>query len=918
MTPNEMNAILELLGVVALDEFIAEVRNLCTTQEPSLGYFVPHDSSHFAGVERSVERLMAQQRVPEKEPLTDATRPPSPVEKLILQFCCWGHDVGMLREVSKRYHASGSAEGPREEWKTSWARKHHDEASSFFITSQFKKIADRILELYALPPDMKTLHSSAQDVARKDCQGHQQALVNKFKGSYPTELLHALIAFLESTENHNAVLAHLANLANTISLIASYHRRQKNIKLCPEQREVLGEVVRARFLAALFRLADALHVDRSRFSYGQFDAIRYQSDFSPESRRHWMKSYLVSSILLNQATHSLDVQLDLPDSLQDDHGNTPGRHSEASTRHQLAKRKNIIDGMRDFILNDLEEDLFSVSGILLEHSFPPLLRVTSKVHRVPAMVYAEDIWSVLDDLNAIASPNTSQLISSALASIKDIYAAPNLYKDPKESVKTRLGSLRESIERRPCHEGLKKIERFLRALIMVFTDPPYEGLPFDRTENHIEKSLRSYFVTPVVRTGIIDETEFLMVCLEGVHTTFREQRDLCVSVINEGKLDKQLEEFSESDNLLLYGYSEQVIEVVRRITNKFQRSPRIYVLECRTKSQYTPTGRLIYNDGVRFAESLREKLGRACKILLTPDSAMGRILGASRPGEKTLILLGSNAITLDGHLVHSMGHATVAATAKSPLYAEYTKVCVLTDGLKIGGTIEAVKRHENHQRNERQWLTHDSRAQALLNRNEIESINWQEDIVPRELISNMLIVDKGESIDVTTEAGRESIVGHEFLPYKDFNAKLHTRVVANRIRNNFSATDGEDDLFRAIVSTDLIMSANADEKPEKAQKPQNVDKLCFGLAEMALKGSLNETARSLVAHPKWPKLLDCALKAAVELKEPLAIFASKLVELYNTLRKEDDLSAPSPKPVAGVANTPNTPKTHKAKAAAAS
>lgn len=408
MNSGQMKAVLELLGELVLDRFIARVREICNSKNSDIPYFTPHTASHFAGVERAVERLLSTQDSADNGSEANVISKLCPVENLVLRFCCWGHDVGMTRDVNKDfYELQKSPRTP--EWSPFWARKHHDEASSYFVTMHMRQISDEILKHYAIVEVARNRDETTNDHIKAN---HTKLMEHYAARGHSQQLLKLLVDYLAAGENHDSILAHIDGLANSVALIASFHRRQKKIEQCPVHREVLGVTVRAKLLAAVLRLADALHVDRSRFSDKDFERIRYESDFSAEARRHWMKSYLVSAISINTATHSLEVQMDLPEPLDIEEDGSLPSPLVATTGNELDRKRHTIAGMRDFILNDLEEDLLSVSSILLEHSFPPLLRVTNRIHVVPFMgMYSDEILSALDDLNISASPNTSEVMS---------------------------------------------------------------------------------------------------------------------------------------------------------------------------------------------------------------------------------------------------------------------------------------------------------------------------------------------------------------------------------------------------------------------------------------------------------------------------------------------------------------------------
>src|SRR5205814_2189827 len=192
-----------------------------------------------------------------------------------------------------------------------------------------------------------------------------------------------------------------ATLANTVNLVGGYHRRSEDIEQAWPLRHFLNEPIRLRLMAAVFRLADALHVDRTRFDQIGYELLAQSPQFTDESRVHWIKSLIVSSIRIDEDAHTGHVQADVP------------------VAHELggsdfAVNSDRMRGMLDYIVNDLKEDVLSVSRILLDARFPPLLGVTSEIHVIPGMRYEEEVRSALNHIYASSSPNTSRLITIAL------------------------------------------------------------------------------------------------------------------------------------------------------------------------------------------------------------------------------------------------------------------------------------------------------------------------------------------------------------------------------------------------------------------------------------------------------------------------------------------------------------------------
>src|SRR5947207_10451677 len=82
--------------------------------------YTPHGLSHIQGVEAGIDYLC--KFVPEENRL-------SPLELVLLGFCAWSHDLGMIREIADKYQQTFSE--PSSSLET--LRKAHDKASAHYL-----------------------------------------------------------------------------------------------------------------------------------------------------------------------------------------------------------------------------------------------------------------------------------------------------------------------------------------------------------------------------------------------------------------------------------------------------------------------------------------------------------------------------------------------------------------------------------------------------------------------------------------------------------------------------------------------------------------------------------------------------------------------------------------------------------------
>lgn len=700
----------------------------------TIGYYTPHAATHFRGVENSVLRIL------EHHQPGSANQHISSLEHLILSLCSWSHDVGMIEEVAKKYYEmhTSSLNGTTKR-TDALSRQNHDRASAWFLVTQINDIYDKIVK--GLTGELHG--TNAADFIN--------LLTDEFSDINTDNTLRKVLQLLTEKEYHSDLRAQLTNLAYTANIVSRYHRRAEDIdKTCPAERSIFGTPVRTKLLAAIFRLADAIDVDRSRFSPALYESYRFMEDFDPESRLHWMKSFVVSSIAINIDEKIIEIQVDVPSDWESD--SSPRDDKQQGEAKQL---KSKVDEMVSFITSDLEEDVLSTSKILLDHGFPPIMGVTPRIHKVPAMELRGDILRTISNLAAASSPSTSRLIIATLDGLSELcnqIQKGNIKdeKDLSDHLNIRISSIEDQVAKRPCHEGLRKAKSMIQAIRDLCWD-----------EDPTLKAAR-FTLQKVLHPLNWNSFKLYAQCLRYGLDTFNEQRKMIKTHVAMKKFDQYLKGYQD---VILYGCSDQAIMLLEQIKN-LNAQLSVHVLECRTKTRYTQSNRLIYHDAYRYATLLREQLGRGPNIpaiTIYPDAAVARIL---QDTGKTLVLFGSNAILSNGAFLHSMGHLSVAAAARCRMFQSKTTVAVVTDGMKIAiglsdtelaseGHQKRTKRREGErkkQRNENNWLSSNRSVVENLAREDISLVNYMEDEVPAELLDKIFILDRGICLDL--ESGK--------------------------------------------------------------------------------------------------------------------------------------------------------------------
>lgn len=794
----------QLFAQLVLHQFRDAVKVELETGE-TLPFFTPHGLEHIQGVEERIDYLLDHHG---KAGPTLRYQPQelTSLEVLLLRLCAWGHDLGMITTVAEEYQKKQPEKLETEEAKRERQRRDHDRASAFYIRTRIPSCFDAVIT---------GLQSETGG------ENFKEKLVEKFMkepAGFERPAIEALLGRLTEEEKRWSNAA--TELARAVNLIARFHRRAEPIDTCPEERMVLGEPVRTRLLAALFRLADAMQVDSSRFSAEDYNVIGELPEFTEESRLHWIRTVIVSDIRIDLQRFSVHVQADLPLTPMPT-GSNEGELNDASLREMLR-----------FIRNDLEEEVLSVSQILVQHHFPPLLGVTDEVHYVPAMEYPEDIRSALHHILAASSPNTSQLNAIFGEALNALLRGAEQRREPSEEqvrfledgMRRLIRALGDQLKKRPCHEGLRKIQHLLTVVLELWTRGGLGGRSFQAP--HDDRAVDSVPAAVATLGQGLGKAKLLWTLLHSVREVFLEQRRSTKDGVDEDRFTLVSNERPDSErttsftalignatDIVLYGYSSQLIMLLGKSYDKLrERMPRIHVLECRTKTTYSPSGHLLYLDAVRYVRDLRKVLSKEdVEVMVVPDVALAHIL--RNPG-RFVVLLGSNAVYPNGTFVHSMGHLSVAAVAKSEELKRRCEVIVATDSTKIGKSDPSEKQKKKKigkqepsdkegppERNRNRWLTHASSTLAELENLKVRLHNWLEDSVPPEYIDKLVVLDKKIVLERTQPPGFKRFDGLGALMFQarqEYCEKLETRLLAATIAHRKANPHIEPEWWRVL------------------------------------------------------------------------------------------------------------------------
>lgn len=296
-----------LLAHLLFQVFRRDVEAISNPQ--TIGAYTPHGVPHILGVEESIRYIIRFHGYSGRHLEIKPARPLLPLELLLLRFCAWGHDLGMIQSIAEDYWKNQSDQVRNKVLKDEFLRKHHDKASAEHFCSRLPELFNGVVS------ELCGGRHDEHGRMLKDPEGCHAEYVDLLALLMPEadrQILNDFLRLLRNDQSYvRRISAEVTTLAYTVNLIARYHRRAELIAQCPEDRVFMGETIRVKLLAAIFRLADALNVDRTRFDK-EFDLFRVLPEFTEENRVHWIKSFVVSSIGFDLQHHTVHIQADLP------------------------------------------------------------------------------------------------------------------------------------------------------------------------------------------------------------------------------------------------------------------------------------------------------------------------------------------------------------------------------------------------------------------------------------------------------------------------------------------------------------------------------------------------------------------------------------------------------------------------------
>lgn len=353
-----------------------------------------------------------------------------------------------------------------------------------------------------------------------------------------------------------------------IGAMCLLHRHRAYKELYKQDWETkLPPKIRIQLLIAYLRLADALHIpdkaDTTEFK------IYMSLGLDTTSRYHWFRSKYAKDIKIDEENHKITILLRIPE-----------YHQDYWTKKLEPLKKALITGVQD--------ELDSIKDILFKGGI--CVYTTIDCDAAPDKTLKEDDAQQLKELlnnielfDPMWTPNASSVINTVLKQTQLFIRLKDANKSVKYLDDYTKNALKEIIEKRPCHIFLLRIYYLL--------------------------------IETLQNTGITNEEKIRIIKKEINGWSGRTNK-----VIND--IYKHAYSILNKDlsPILLYGYSDTVVKCLELYLYKTKRNLEIFVCEGRTKTNYRYNNRLVYCDGVKYAEELKASEKRINDELYKSDN----------------------------------------------------------------------------------------------------------------------------------------------------------------------------------------------------------------------------------------------------------------------------------------------------------
>lgn len=629
--------------------------------------YTPHGIEHFNAVDRIVAKIIND--LQDNNPKFEL----NDSEMLILFLSVWFHDIGMFKEVYQDYPDKSIADSISE------SRNNHELIAAWFLNNHHLKK----YQLREIFHDKLPLHGE------------------------------------------------INNLLNTVAIIIKYHRRKYRMDTCPKYRYLLDHEIRVDLIASLLRIADTLHIDSSRFDNKKYKILRMIGGFDPESRLHWIKSFVISKIFLDMKRKTIRIVLDLPEKNKND---------------------DSVTKLKSQISDEIYEDLCVVDQVFFKHGieFYRLLEIECNYIAEMDRSIKNDISAVLNNLDIMGSPNDSKIISTILYGLTILYGDSNKEDEVlwKEKFEPDFDTLDFGIDEKIIHFIKSKLEEEV-----TVKSPPdvSQEISLKNELSSFVSYLNSIYDKRPCHLGVLSIITVLKELLNGkqLEGKLRTTLYILIKYIEIKRLKnirninaKAHQHLKDINHIFLFGYSQMVVEFLSnyyfeqcmagQVNKEKVDHLSFYIFECAGKNSYSSGSHVTYNDGVRYALTLAQAGFKNIEIL--PDISIATLLynlsirndQLKLTPNNGIMLFGANGVDENDHvLAHSSGHRAMAIIAQ---FAN-VPIKVIADDIKYGRLLdrnEPVLREEK----EKEWMLLDADVRLELKEYKIELKNYREDRIP--------------------------------------------------------------------------------------------------------------------------------------------------------------------------------------------
>jgi len=554
---------------------------------------------------------------------------------------------------------------------------------------------------------------------------------------------------------------------DVVAYLVKMHRKKENIEHCPDRMFVGSQRVRTRLAAALLRLADALHIDETRAPLKEYSLYR-MTGMPAEAKFHWVKARAVQGIELNLTQGLIKVQIGVP----------------------VDSGEGEFRPLADFIRQEIESELETVRHTLAKERCPFSMDVLVEPIKIPGLERGSSRANEIDELNNLisidVSPNARRLAMVILQSIEQISPIeqhPTTAKHVLETLQNLQDYAKDLVPKvvaRRCH--VAAVRAFVALVLLLRGEEPasrwqttlslftlLDVTPLPNPSKAKEEMERSL-------TAVIEKIKFpsankeCEAILQWTYKYFTWEQHLLnggVDNLKRKATEEGADILRESDRILLYGTSASVIDLLEAVSipnPQMKEHLEIFVAECRVKSNYATTDKIIYNDGIEYARRIAQKGYK--KVAIVPDAAIAHLLlprsyyeqaiettssrhVADKEGREdqetdwlaksdsiTKVFFGFNGLNLEHRFaVHSCGHLALTLLAKglrsSTTGTSTAKVYLVGTTSKCG----MVDYKHVEPRSIKTWLTGDTK---LLEEYGISDYNPIDDIIKLDLVDSVV------------------------------------------------------------------------------------------------------------------------------------------------------------------------------------